>query len=898
MSRLHAIAHRLRVLLRGERYAREQAREVEFHLELEALAHSHTNESAVAAELAARRAFGNVTYYREEARRMTLLHWTDWLRQDARYALRGLRRSRGFTATVMVTLALGFGVNAAMFSLLRTLFFRAPDGVTAPESVRRIYVAPRECRGADGCFRFLVFRYPHYRTILDARPSAPVAFYTHPDSATVDVNGARFAAQASRVSRAYFTVLGARPELGRFLAPEEDSVYTPALVAVISDVLWRSKLGADPHIIGRTLTIDHRSFTIIGVASRGFRGIELDATDLWLPMNTYQGSGLVAQPWYDVGPPLNLIARVQSTSEEAALIGITRNALRSMQPTLSPRPDSSAEAVAGPIVGARGPIKLTPELEVTTRIGAVAMIVLLIAVTNVVNLLLLRAIRRRREIALRLALGVPRARLAGQLAVEGLILSLLGGAGATLVAYWTSQALRHLILPRVHWAQAPIDASTIVFLIGVSIGVGVTAGLAPALHALRANVIDSLKAGQRDGGYRRSRLRSVLLTTQAALCVVLIVGAGLFLRSLNNVQAIDVGYDVTDVVSVQPAFPAGTDLRSPAVSARVPEIVRRLEHLNGVEAVGYAQGAPMGSMIVQRLFLPDRDAMPRGPGNNIPSVNMVSGGYFDAVGMQVVRGRTFAPYDGPSASRVVVVNETMARIIWPGESALGKCIILDKRTDPCATVVGVVNDAHRLDVIEAPPMMLYYPVTQQLATQFPAVNIALRVRPGQMARVLAAAEREMKAVIPGLDGMRVWKIADVVDRQLQPWRLGAVIFVAFGALAFGVAGVGVYSVVAYGVAQRTHEMGIRIALGAQTKEILDLVVADGLRAVAAGVVIGIVAALALGPLVRSLLFGITPSDPSVFIVAAIALCVLGAVASLVPALRASRVDPVVALRSD
>jgi putative ABC transport system permease protein len=477
-------------------------------------------------------------------------------------------------------------------------------------------------------------------------------------------------------------------------------------------------------------------------------------------------------------------------------------------------------------------------------------------------------------------------------------LSLLSGVGAVVVAIWSAAALRHLVLPNVRWAHSPIDLSTVGFIMAVSVVTGVIVGLAPAASTLSANVIESLKAGQRETGYHRSPLRSLLLVAQAALSVILLVGAGLFLQSFQNVRSIDVGYDVSNVVDLSPSFTQRSPEQELALRTGIPEVVRRLEHVSGVEAVGYANGAPFGSMLMAGLTIPDRDTIPRGPGGLVPSVNGVSESYFSAAGMRIVSGRAFATTDGAAGLHVAIVNETMARVVWPGEKAIGKCIIIGKRDGPCSTIVGIASDAHRLNVIEPAVMFVYFPVAQAPPAWLTPGNLVIRTRPGDLERVTSVARRELQAAIPSSDGVRVFRLADTVEQQLRPWRLGAVIFTAFGVLACIVAAVGVYSVVAYGVAQRTHEMGVRIALGAQAKQIIDLVLADGLRAVIIGVAIGIGASLLLGPLVRSLLFGVTPSDASSFIAAGVALCVLGAVASIVPALRAARVDPIIALRSE
>jgi hypothetical protein len=290
--------------------------------------------------------------------------------------------------------------------------------------------------------------------------------------------------------------------------------------------------------------------------------------------------------------------------------------------------------------------------------------------------------------------------------------------------------------------------------------------------------------------------------------------------------------------------------------------------------------------------------LPHARGDFAGIMNAVSPDFFDAAGMHVVRGRAFAAADGPDAPHVAIVNETMARVTWPNEEPLGKCLLIGDRKAPCSTVVGVVNDARRLKIVEARSMTYYIPTSQPPKGWPPAQVLIVRAAAGQSKRVALEAQRILMATLPGIDGVDVQRMSDVVDVQVRPWKLGAVLFTAFGLLALIVAGVGVYSVIAYTVAQRTNEIGIRIALGARSGEIMDLVLGDGLRIVAIGIAIGIIAALALGRLVQSLLFGVSATDPSSMIAAAVTLCVLAGVACMVPALRASRVDPMVALRAD
>jgi putative ABC transport system permease protein len=890
MSLLDGLAHRIRVLLRGESYAREVERELRFHLELETLARTSHGRGVRDAEIEACRAVGSVTYYREESRDMTLLHWVDRIRQDTTYAVRGLARSPGFTATVVVTLALGFGVNAAMYSILDRVFRRAPAGVIAPREVRRLYLDYDRPKEPGGRTAFSSFTFPHFRAVAAAVVPLELAAFTQPDSVGVVSGATRIPARESEVTGNYFSVLGVRPQLGRFFVAEENAIEIPTPVAVVSDGFWRRELGGDARVLGRKIAIDHRTITIVGVAPREFVGPDLDVVDVWLPVNMMTSSNGMPGPWYaNFGSSVRIITRVRSPAEAARVIAAGTPALHGVHLPHFVY-DSTSQLLLGSIVEANGPLKPAQEVLVATRISWIAVIVLVIAAANVTNLLLLRASRRKREIAVRRALGVSQGRLYGQLAVESTLLSLLGGVAALVVAVWVGTALRQLMMPRVHWASSAVDGHTVAFLFGLSVIIGLGAGLAPAVYAAQPNLTDSLKAGARESAYQRSMLRSVLLVVQATLCVVLLVGAGLFLRSLDNVRSIGVGYDVDNVTLVSPVF-STTGPHDAELAGAIPMAAGRVSRVDGVVAVGYALIPPMQGISWASLFLPDRDSLPRLATDVLPSFNVVSPDYFRAAGVAIQSGRAFSAGDAGA----VVVSETMARVFWPGESPIGKCLIRERRSNPCSTVVGVAADVHRMDILEQPTMQYYLPATR--SEHAPRI-LVIRARPGRSAAVAHEAERILAQALPGLDGTRTRRMVDVLEPELRPWRLGATLFTAFGILALVVAAIGMYSVVAYGVSQRTNEMGIRVALGARTSDILDLVVGEGIRLLAIGLALGVVTSLALGRFIGSLLFGITPYDASVLIGATTVLCALGILACLIPGWRAARVDPVNALRAD
>lgn len=544
------------------------------------------------------------------------------------------------------------------------------------------------------------------------------------------------------------------------------------------------------------------------------------------------------------------------------------------------------------------------EMSTALRLAGVSLILLCIAVGNVANLLLIRGMRRRREIAVRRAIGISTARLCRMLITESLLLTMLGAAAAVIIGTWGAMALRTLLLPEVHWSSDSHVAGVIVFTAVASAVVGLLAGLAPALHASGLDVITALKAGARSGVQRRGWTQHALMMSQVALSLVLLVGAGLFVRSLRNVHAIDLGFDARGLISVHVTY--NSLARSREVGTVLERLSTEMSRVPGVRGVAMASGAPMqGFGASNHIFLPDRDSMPTIDG--MPPVDvLVSPEYFGTVGLRLVAGRTFNAGDRAGMPPVAVVDEKMASAVWPRQNPLGKCILTMSRTAPCTTVVGVVEDMHTNGVIEAKPFMrLYLPFEQNAALDslrfgFRGIGRALliRTRPGTEAAVMQLALREARENLPGADALSVNDMAQVLEPKFRLWRLGAALFSVLGILAAIVAAIGVYSVIAYASSQRAHEMSIRMALGARARDIVTLVAGEGLRVILMSIAIGIGASLAMGRLVASLLYGISARDPAVLAGAVMLLAMMALAAIMIPALRAARNDPASALRAE
>jgi predicted permease len=885
MSMIDGLLHRLSVLWRGERYAQELEEEMRFHRELDAQAG------------AAPEHFGSATYYREERRATTLLRWVDRARQDTTYAVRSLRRTPGFSLGVILILALGFGVNAGMFSLFDALYLRVPSGVVAPSNLRRLYIQTH-ATAATPPQTYAQFNYPSFRVVSAANGGIPMAAATEGDSNIVSAAGMRRGVRISEVSGTYFDVLGVRPEIGRFFMSDERAIESPTFVTVISDRLWRAIFHGASNAIGQTIRIGRRPFTIIGVAPRDFAGIDLDAIDVWTPLNTHIGEFVgISGPWYTTfGSALEVIARLPATASERALVGNATDAYRSVH-LMGWGYDPKANVLTGPIMTAAGPMKPSDEMLVARRVTLMALAVLLIAAANAGNLMLLRVSRRAREIAVRRALGVASMRLVEQIALESVVLSIFAAASAAIVAYWTATASRNLAMPRLHISVPVLDARTVGFIFAMSLGIGLVVGIIPAITALRANLSDSLRAGSRDVSYRRSRVRQALVVIQTALCLVLLVAAGLFVRSLDNVRSIDVGYDRDHLVLVSANFDEGPFSHAEELKRALPLIAQRLRQLPSVRQVALSQLTPMGGAEFAPLHLPGRDSLPHMSDIGMPTGNAVSPSFFKAAGLRIIEGRDFTEQDKPGAPRAMIVTSTMARAFWPNESPLGKCLIVGDATDPCTIVIGVVQDAHAGQLVEGPKMMYFRPLAQTPRANPSVIELRMARATGPaLVAVRVEAGVATHELLPSALGADVKRIDDLLVRELRPWVLGVKLFTGFAILALVVAAFGIYSVVAYGVSQRTNELGIRVTLGARASDIVDLVVADGIRTVGVGMGLGLAAALLTTRLLNAFLFGVTAQDPAVFAGCIAVLTALATLACAIPAWRASRIDPATALR--
>jgi len=809
---------------------------------------------------------------------------------DLRYALRTLARSPGLSLAAVLTLGLGIGANSAMFGVVDRLFFRPPAHVVDPDRVVRLYVTTTI--PSWGTNTSPIGTYPRYEDLRDhARSFTAVAAYGE-RRFSLGLGPQAEPVTGRMVTASFFSVLGVRPELGRFFGADEDSVGRAAHVAVLSREFWVRRFGADRAVLGKTLQLGRNVCTVIGVTPQGFTGIDLEVPDLWLPLtaaapevmgpaalgpNYFWLSGVVARLRPGVNPE-------QAAAEATAIY----------RSEFVQTGDSTGTVSVGSVHEAIGPLA-SRDAKLSVWLSAMCAIVLLIACANVANLLLARAVQRKREIAVRLALGASRRRLARLLFADCVVLAVLGGLAALIVTLWVGPVLSSSLLSD-STTTAGLDTRVLLFTTVAVLVTAMLAGFAPAYHASAPDLSLALKSGEREGTFQRSRLRTGLLVGQVALTLVLLTGAGLFVSSLRHVQGLRLGFDADRLIV------ASVDLerlgyKRAAANALYEDMRERVKRLPGVSGASLAVGHPFGWAFVVTLFVPGMDSLPQATSGG-PYFEAVTPDYFRTMGAAVRRGRALVPTDMAGAQRVAVVNETMARRFWPGQEPLGKCLQIINPHAPCTTVVGVVEDARLNAVTDEGAIQYFIPLAQaDSVTSSPVTALLVRTN-GPADALVGAVRRTIQETAADLPYPSIDPMPRLFASQLRPWRLGSILLSLFGALGLVLAAIGLYGVFNYVVSQRTQEMGIRIALGAGRREILGLVLGQALRVTGWGLLLGTAAALAVGRAIASLLYGIKPHDPLVLSLVILILGAVAVIASYLPARRATNVDPMVALRDE
>jgi putative ABC transport system permease protein len=815
--------------------------------------------------------------------------WWRALAQDVTYTVRSIRREPAFVAVLVLTLALGIGANGTIFGVIDRLLLRPPAHVID-----------------DGRLGVLHFRKIGRNGVETTRParSFPDFVALRDSSGAFDAAGAYMrtelslgrGASAERVfaglATADFTkVLGVRAKVGRFFSSDEDREGAPPVV-VIGDGLWRRHYGADSTVLGRTVLLGNTTYTIIGVAPPGFTGLGLERVDVWVPAQVVAGD--VIGTWRNrnvywlqmvvhrrAGVDVQMAERLATRHHQA----VNRAAGES---------DSLAWVIVAPIVPARGP-QAPPQARVAAWLGGVAFAVLLIACANVANLLLARAARRRRELAVRVALGIGRGRLLGQLLTESVVFALVASLAALVIAWWGGELMRATLLPDLDWSEPPLSLRIVAFTLFVALAAGVLAGVVPALFSSRQDVAHELRAGTRARGGHRGLVRRSLVIVQASLSTMLLVGAGLFLSSWRSAESADTGFDRDRVLigAVDATFVTNTRREHAALWDRMRELVQALP---GVESSALTVTMPYLASFGATIAVPGRDSIPTSRAGG-PYVNAVTTDYFSAMGIAIRRGRAFTPGDRVGAPPVAVISEAMAKLVWPGDEAIGQCFRVDAVDSlPCTTVVGIAENAVRNEFGSTDNPQFYLPLEQQQWD--PGMRwLVVRTR-GDAGAMITVVRQAMQTTMASLPYADVRTMRSVLDPSVAPWRLGATMFTLLGALALVVAAIGLYSVLAYEVSRRTSELGVRLALGARRADVYRLVLRDGLGQAVLGVALGCGIALAGSGALATLLFRTSPREPTVYLPVAAILIAAAMLASLIPARRAARTDPVEAMKAE
>jgi predicted permease len=911
MSWLRVFIHRLRGLFLKRKLEQELEDEIRAHLDMQIEDNLRQGMSPDDARYHALRKFGGVEQIKESYRDRRSLSLVDSTLQDLRYGLRMLRRNPGFAIVAVLSLALGIGANTAIFSLIDAILLKSLP-VKNPE---QLVFLERSGGAPSGPKRSTNLSYAFFEQLrVQHEALAGVCTSFGGPRINVEVNGEAEVADGQRVSGNFFAVLGVNALLGRTITEEDDKVPGAHPVVVISYNYWQRRFAGDPAIIGKSLALNDYPFTIIGVTPPDFFGVTVgESTDLWTPTMMYAQlrPGESIEEYFN--RPLSLVlARLKpEVTEQQARAMLTvflqQSLMAASGSELSPENQQSLRQQSIVLVPAsQGLSSLRAQFSEPLHILMVVVgLILLIACANVANLLLARATARRKEIAVRLALGAGRLRLIRQLLTESMLLAVAGGALGLLFARWSSSFLLALVGSGRNpvFLNLTLDARVLGFTVATSLLAGILFGLAPAWRATRVDLTPPLKdSAQSAGSGARLGLGKALVVTQVALSLFLLISAGLFVRSLGKLKSLDAGFKRENVLLVS-TDPRLSWYQGRQIGDLYQRILERIKAIPGVRSASrsrdgllsgnvnlsigniYVQGRPAGSHENTRI----------GAASNLTRICEVGPGYFETVGMTILRGRGFNAQDNEkSRQAVAVVNETFARRYFDSEDPVGQRFGHGADRSGQIEIIGLVKDA-KYDTLREQAQPTYYVSNLQFTGDWRDTTFQIRTA-AEPTHIITAVRQAVREVDPNLPLYNIKTLATQIDETLVQERLIGNVSSFFGLLSLLLAAIGLYGIMAYAVNQLTHEIGIRMALGAQRDEVLRMVLRQGMKLVLIGVVLGLAVSFATTRIIASQLFAVTPTDPITFVGAPLLLLIVALLACLVPAQRATRVDPLVALR--
>jgi putative ABC transport system permease protein len=810
------------------------------------------------------------------------------LLQDLRYGLRAMLKSKTFTLVIVLVVALGVGVNVAIFSLVNAALIRPLSAVPEPDRLVEVFTGDTEQPYATTA-------YPDYVDYRDHNQVFSGLFAHTPIQVNLNTDGSSELIIGELVTANYFQVLGVNAAIGRTLTAEDDQTPGGSPVAVINYDVWRNRFGSDPNIAGRTISINGHPFNIVGVAPKGFVGTNLGFTrQLWVPMMMQEqampGAKLLAKRganWLKVTGRLK-----PGTTLEQAQSNLTNLANQLAQ--AYPDTNKTRVVTVVPSDSAGIPPASRAEFLKTVRIAmGVVALVLLISCANVASLLLSRSIVRRKEIAIRLALGAGRLRLLRQLLTESLMISLIGGALGLVLALWLSRILLTFSLPFFNpdTFDVGLDWRVFTFALAISVVSGIIFGLAPALQFMKPDLVTALKDDVQLRHIGKYRLNTLIVAFQIALSLVLMIAAGLFVRNLRHAQSINLGFD-TEKVTVVPLEVRLNGYTPKQGNLLYQNMVARLESLPGVESVSMAVVVPLSGSGYQSGIRVPGLTPPGGKDNFTVEYEIIAPKYFQTMGIPLLKGRDFSLQDVQDTPAVVIINQAMARSFWPNEDSIGKEFSNVRGTK--YTIVGVVGDIKYRDLWSEPPALYYLPFLQRYNSR---MNLLARTT-GDPKNTLNVLVREVHELDKNVPLAKATALKEDIGKLLEPQRTAMIFSTGLSLLAMLLAILGLYGVMSYTVNQRKREIGIRMALGAMKREVIGLIIKRAMVPVAIGITFGVAGALLMNRFLKTLLYEISATDPVTFVVSSLGLIVIALLASYIPAQRATKVDPTATLRSE